>query len=54
MKRRTIFLCGIASGAWLNIWPPAIWQWGGFIFAYPLVFVALAALSFERHPGDPS
>jgi len=41
MRRRSIFLFGLGIGAWLNIWPPALHPWAGFVFAYALVFVAL-------------
>lgn len=51
MSRRVLFLFGLATGAWLNIWP-AVWLWGSFYFAYALLAAALLVATVERWRED--
>lgn len=51
MSKRSIFVFGMAIGAWLNIWPNVVaplWQWGPFVFAYILVFAAIGVVAYDR------
>ena len=43
ISNRTRFLFGAGFGAWLNIWPAAIFphSYASFIFAYIILFAAM-------------
>jgi hypothetical protein len=50
---RSKLLLGAGMGAWLNIWPPAIFDspMASFIFAYVLVFVSMFSVAMDPWGG---
>ncbi len=53
VSAKSKFLFAMALGAWLNIWPPAMDPWGGFVFAYALVLACVACLAADSWRAAP-